>query len=63
MDLNKSIKSFFNTLIPLFSRKVLDVDNAEICDTGYKSENVSHCDNWRVWGKMNFYWVLTPFFV
>ena len=54
MDLKKSVLSFINTITPLMARKVLDVDNVEICDTDYKSGNDFPKDNWRAWGNNDF---------
>ena len=39
MNLNNCVLSFINTASALLDRKLCDVTDVEICDTGYKTGN------------------------
>lgn len=47
MNLNKCVLSFINTASSLIYRKVYDVTDVEICDTGYKTGNEPPRGGWR----------------
>ena len=47
MNLKKCVQSFLNTLGPLTFRKIFDVTEVEICDSGYKVGNDPPAEGWR----------------
>ena len=47
MNLNKCVLSFLNTATGLLDRKLWDVSDVEICDTGYKKNNQPPKEGWR----------------
>ena len=47
MNLKKCVQSFLNTLGQQMTRKLCDVTDVEICDSGYKVGNDFPCNGWR----------------
>ena len=47
MNLNKCVLSFLNTSSGLMYRKLGDISELEMCDSGYKVGNEPPMDGWR----------------
>ena len=67
MNLKKCVQSFLNTLSPLIHRYICGIDSVEVCNTGYKVDNVPPTEGYRPYdgsilsGDDSHYWLRATF--